>query len=180
MKQRRKLGDGGFSLIELMVVVAIVGILAAVAVPAFMRYIAKSKTTEARQHLEKIYNGARVYFLDQNSTEGQIQPIPPQFPASYGPTPVVSCCAAAGGKCEPLSADWDVPTWRSIGFSMDDPHYYQYRFVSSGIGSDAEFTAMAIGNLDCDAVQSTFRMYGEVGPEGIAGSANVSRTDELE
>src|SRR5262245_39062054 len=55
---------GGFTLLELMIVVAIIGILASVAVPSFIHYIAKAKSTEARMHVEKIYNGARVYWFD--------------------------------------------------------------------------------------------------------------------
>src|SRR5580704_2896722 len=52
----------GFTLIELMIVVAIIGILAAVAIPAFMDYMKKSKKTEAALQLNKIGKNDKVYF----------------------------------------------------------------------------------------------------------------------
>lgn len=48
--------EQGFTLVELMVVVAIIGILSAVAIPNFKKYQAKSKTTEAKMQLASIYS----------------------------------------------------------------------------------------------------------------------------
>ena len=45
-----------------MIVVAIIGILAAVAIPAFSRYVKKSRTTEAFGHLNKMYAGSVTYY----------------------------------------------------------------------------------------------------------------------
>ncbi len=177
MVKRHGTGELGFTLLELMIVVAIVGLLASIAVPSLIHYIAKAKSTEARMHVEKIYNGARIYWLEPHGAAGAITPLPPQFPETQAATPAISCCASGGGRCVPSQAQWQDPTWVGLGFSMDDPHYYQYEFISSA----NEFTARAIGNLDCDADFSNFGMIGRVDPvNGAFGLAAMNRVDELE
>src|SRR5437899_2836719 len=54
----------GFSLVELMVVVAIIGILATIAVPNFMRFQAKAKATEAVSELSGIYLAEKAFFTE--------------------------------------------------------------------------------------------------------------------
>ena len=56
----------GFTLIELMIVVAIIGILAAIAIPNFLKFQAKSKMSEAKTNLGAIYTGQISYFGEQN------------------------------------------------------------------------------------------------------------------
>ena len=62
--------EKGFTLIELMIVVVIIGILAALAIPRFMRATTKSKQSEARQVLKQIYSMQRAYRQEYNSYWG--------------------------------------------------------------------------------------------------------------
>jgi type IV pilus assembly protein PilA len=59
-------GKKGFTLIELMIVVAIIGILAAIAIPNFLKFQAKSKQSEAKSNLGAIFTGQLAYFGEQN------------------------------------------------------------------------------------------------------------------
>jgi len=63
----KKLHDHkGFTLIELMIVVAIIGILAAIAIPNFLKYQAKSKQSEAKTNLKGIFTSETAYFGEAN------------------------------------------------------------------------------------------------------------------
>jgi prepilin-type N-terminal cleavage/methylation domain-containing protein len=61
----------GFTLIELMIVVVIIGILAALAIPRFMAATTKSKQSEAKGILKQIYTMERTYRQQNNTYWGQ-------------------------------------------------------------------------------------------------------------
>jgi prepilin-type N-terminal cleavage/methylation domain-containing protein len=176
--------EKGFTLIELMIVVAIIGILAAVAIPAFMKNAKKAKTPEAVTNVKKLYEGARSYYEEEMNARGSITTIPKQFPN----TPAVStapgltvCCASPGRKCAPNPALWADPSWQALKFSMDDPHYYSYTYIGTGTDTTSQFTARANGDLDCDTVYSTFEMVGRIQSDGtVTGQAGLFRDQELE
>jgi len=179
---RRRI-TGGFTLIELMIVVAVIGVLAAIAIPNFMKYIRKSKTSEAREQLSKMYAQARVYYLETYGAREAGGIVLHQFPGTIPLTPAVTCCRGQGiNRCPPEPSQWTAPTWVALHFSINDPHYYRYEFISSGTGVDARFTARARGDLDCDGIESTFEMYGAVTSDSgdITGTSGVVRVRELE
>lgn len=62
-----KYKEKGFTLVELMVVVAIIGILSAIAVPNFKKYQAKSKTSEAKLQLSAAYTAEQSFFSDYDT-----------------------------------------------------------------------------------------------------------------
>jgi type IV pilus assembly protein PilA len=62
-----KKGAKGFSLVELMVVVAIIGILAALAVPKFQNFQAKAKQSEAKSNLSHIYTLEQTYSAENDT-----------------------------------------------------------------------------------------------------------------
>jgi len=169
----------GFTLIELMIVVAIIGILAAVAVPAFMKYMKRARTTEAAPNLKKIFDGAKGYF-EKGAVVNRVGVVQPHtFPAPVAITPTADCCGQGADRCH--DSDWTDLTWAAVGFEISDPHYFRYRFFSSGVGTAAAFTAGAHADLDCDGDMSTYERTATVNDEkGVVGAASLYIEDDIE
>lgn len=78
----------GFTIIEILVVVAIVGFLAAIALPAYTDYILRSKITEAVANLSDMRVKMEQYFLDNRNYDGAcknntVAPLPSGEAAKY-------------------------------------------------------------------------------------------------
>ncbi|MCK5148076.1 prepilin-type N-terminal cleavage/methylation domain-containing protein [bacterium] len=58
--------ENGFTLTELLVVIVIIGILAALTIPKFMNVTTRAKTTEAKLMLKQVYSLQRAYYLEND------------------------------------------------------------------------------------------------------------------
>ncbi|MFO7564435.1 MAG: prepilin-type N-terminal cleavage/methylation domain-containing protein [Enhygromyxa sp.] len=127
----------GFTLIELMIVVAILGILAVVAVPALQKYMRRAKTAEAKTQLAKIYDAASSYFKSEHAKRGETKfigqggqvenmathrcphHVGQEASGSSGITPGlldVNCNEGPGGRCIPVTDGggngyYDINLW---------------------------------------------------------------------
>lgn len=86
---RKMKGQGGFNMIELMVVVVIVGILAAIAVPIYSKYAKNARVTEATGKLGDILTAAKSYAVEHESDN---DPTTADWPAGCGATNFVGDC----------------------------------------------------------------------------------------
>ena len=127
-------GKKGFTLIELMIVVAIIGILAAIAIPNFLRYQTKSKQTEAKTSLGAIGTNAEAYRAEADTYNTNFAHLgwatngTPRYTYWYGSSPYQSSAGNA-----------DTSNNTSTGFT------------GYTIGADQiDFTAGAAGNVDTD------------------------------
>ena len=132
-------GKKGFTLIELMIVVAIIGILAAIAIPNFLRYQAKSKQTEAKTNLGAIGTNAEAYRAESDTYETNFAGLGWQ---ATGKTRYAYYYGKSGSISSILPTDS-----ASISPATIDASTYPAAVAASG---QAYFTAGATGNIDTD------------------------------
>ena len=127
----------GFTLIELMIVVAIIGILAAIAIPNFMTFRLKAKTSEAKSNLGSIRTCEEAYKAELDE----------YYAVARYPL------AVAVVTSEP----WVVSAteFSAIGFAPSGKVYYNYVVDSIDVNSTT-FTAHAFADLDGDGVEAEY------------------------
>ena len=69
----------GFSLIEVMIVVVIIGILAALAYPTLEGYLQRTRQTEARPNLSALYTAQKIYFATNRTYASSLSDLDVQF-----------------------------------------------------------------------------------------------------
>ncbi len=135
----------GFTLIELMIVVAIVGILASVAIPSFRNYQWKAKRSEAYLNLGALAKSQKSYYALYDVYFG----VAPAEPGNtLGDTP---------GDKSRVSTAIDV-AFATTGWTPEGRVYFDYDTNSGGLGAGCTctkcFTATAYGDIDGDDSQS--------------------------
>lgn len=148
-----------FTLIELMIVVAIIGVLAAIALPSFSVYIRSVRSAEATTNLSTMFKGASSYYSRELASKG------------LGATNAGSCSVPSTAGTLPAAPDDQkhqvdftaVPTFEALGFSSPDPVYFGYGVTSTGgtcgnAGNADIYTFYAIGDLDGDGDTSLIEL----------------------
>ncbi len=173
----RKRLKSGFTLVELMIVVAIIGILAVLAVYGVKKYMANSKTAEARQSLGRIGKDATSAYENEHMSgtlisEGSATAVTRQLCDTASAKVPAAMTEVTAKKYQSSAAEWKVDGtaagvlpkgFACLRFELATPQYYQYEYTAAAYSAtNGSFNAFARGDLDGNGTTSVFELDGKV------------------
>src|SRR2546425_7330047 len=179
----KKLVQKGFTLIELMIVVAIIGILAAIAIPNFIKFQARSKQSEAKANLKAIFTAQKAFYQEKDrfsTLTGEVG-FEPERNNRY------AYFLAATGTIEPRTGATLVQATTFTGVAVDTFKYgsaldqsYSATACSSAAGVQGTpatpVDALALGNIDADVTVDQW----SISSDSRVFSAGGNRTADAE
>lgn len=151
--------SGGFTLIEAMIVVSIIGLLTSIAFPVFSDYVRRTKSSEATGNLKLLYQSAAVYYATFRTSEGITA-------TTSGSCTVGSTSgtlpATPGSQKQRVDFSLDA-SFHDLGFAIADPVFFGFGIQAASAGCDrpastAHYTFYARSDLDGDAELALFEL----------------------
>jgi type IV pilus assembly protein PilA len=166
----------GFTLIELMIVVAIIGILAAIAIPNFIKFQARSKQSEAKANLKAMFTAEKAFFQEKDrfsSFVGEVGFAPERnnrYAYYLDPSNVADNRSGASAVTSTLATAIEADLFKSYANAGAVPAGTGCGGSLGGAGTGT-FLGQAQGNIDTD---TTFDVW-SISTDGRTGGASCDQ-----
>jgi type IV pilus assembly protein PilA len=158
MRKLLRKSNKGFTLIELMIVVAIIGILAAIAIPNFLRFQLKSKTSEGKVNIAAIRTGEEAFLAE--------------FGRYVASTPVP---LEASVNSQKLAWPTNGQGFDTLGWGPEGQVFFSY---SVGTDANGGYMVSAVSDLDNDTTDQAWG-YSRPGSAGDVATGHTATCGSL-